>query len=150
MQDEELSSESTSVMFSPSFPSLSLLVSSVSIIDTGSVFTLAFGMELDVVITMVVVALFVLFLVLTFPFDGDLLGVVFFANVTVFLGGVFSVAVKAVSCFLLLTSSNSCLVFFYCIFIAEYFFFNFSVCLKFLYMKSERLLSVTGVWASMV
>ena len=150
VQDEELSSESTSVMFSPSSPLLLSLVSPVSIIDTGSVFTLAFGTELDVVVTVVVVVLFILLLALTFPFDVGLLGVVFFANVTVFLGDVFSVAVKLASCFLFLTSSNSCLVFFNFVLAAVYFFFSFSVCLKFLYMKSERLLSVTGVCASMV
>ena len=112
VQDEELPSESTSVMFSPSSPSLSLLVSPVSIIDTGSVFTLVFGVELEVAVTVVVVVLFTLFLVPTFPFGEDFLGVVFFANVAVFLGGVASVVVKMASCFLLLTSSNSCLVFF--------------------------------------
>ena len=127
VQVEELSSESTSVIFSPSSPSLSSLVSSASIIETGSVLTLALGEELDVVITVVVVVLFTLFLVLTFPFIGVFLVVVFFANVTVFLGGATSAVVKAVSGFLLLTSSNSCLVFLSFVLATEYFFKNFSV-----------------------
>ena len=93
---------------------------------------------------------FVLFLVLTFHFCGDFLGVVFLANVTIFFGEVFSAVVKVVSCFLLFISSNSCLVLFNFILAAVYFFFSFSVFLIFLYIKSERLLSVTRVCASMV
>ena len=124
-QEEVLSSLSISVIFLTSSPSLSSLVSSVSIIDTGSVFTLVFGTELEVVVTVVVAVLFILFLVPNFPFCGDFLSVVFFANVTIFYGGVFSAVVRVVSCFLLLNSSNSCFVLFSLVLAAVYFFFNF-------------------------
>ena len=91
--DEDLSSESTSVIFSPSSPSLSSLVSPLSIIDTGSVFTFVLEVELDIVANVVAVGLLTLAFVLIFPFCRDFLYVVFFANVTIFLGEVASVVV---------------------------------------------------------
>ena len=60
--------------------------------DLGSDFTLALRAILEEVITVLDTGLlFLLFttpLVLVFPFVGDFFGVIFFANVTVFFGGV--------------------------------------------------------------
>ena len=91
--EDESPSVSISVTLSVSPSSLSLLVSSVSMTDTGSDFTLALRAVLEEVITVLDTGLlFLLFitpLVLIFPFAEDFLGVVFFENVTVFFGGVF-------------------------------------------------------------
>ena len=99
----------------------------------------------------VIVVKLLLDLILGFPFvlafilEGAVLGIVFFAKVNIFFGAVFSDVELTDSYFLLLTSSNSCLVLFNLDLVVVYFFFNFSVCLKFFYMKSDRVLSVTGV-----